>query len=452
MRSRLTLEERITAGVWGQDWRDTERELMEIWLSQPETFESLIEPRDVAHVPYAGDLANVKRFAERWRADRAFREALPADPYGVAARYGLPCDPEELRFLWDEAFAASRDGDWIAPLVVQRYHLFTREKLLHREKLRAVECVPSDERHRRWRARQIKRTLAHLGPRHHDGIIHAPFAIELSDGCSVGCWFCGVSAGRKRGDFLYTPDNARLWRDVLAVLRRAVGPAAASGFCYWATDPLDNPDYERAAFTAEELLHCEIVSQNPEAVHIQGNAGRARGSERLARTARGHGLGAIDWRQVPGTIACVSGFLLNMVERRVRLVTPCPASDRWPDGYWVLDDARFGDADDLERLIDRMMDRAMPVSLGPGEAARFRPDLTFRPIEAGFELVGVGATSRLEGAPIVQEIGRAVAAGDHTVGEILGELAARDGRAPDSARRLLDQIFEGGFLDEEPRG
>ncbi len=508
MRSRLTLEERITAGVWGQDWRDTERELMEIWLSQPETFESLIEPRDVAHVPYAGDLANVKRFAERWRADRAFREALPADPYGVAARYGLPCDPEELRFLWDEAFAASRDGDWIAPLVVQRYHLFTREKLLHREKLRAVECVPSDERHRRWRARQIKRTLAHLGPRHHDGIIHAPFAIELSDGCSVGCWFCGVSAGRKRGDFLYTPDNARLWRDVLAVLRRAVGPAAASGFCYWATDPLDNPDYERfaldvaeicgrfpqtttaqplkdaertrallalsvahgctinrfsiltlrafdavmAAFTAEELLHCEIVSQNPEAVHIQGNAGRARGSERLARTARGHGLGAIDWRQVPGTIACVSGFLLNMVERRVRLITPCPASDRWPDGYWVLDDARFGDADDLERLIDRMMDRAMPVSLGPGEAARFRPDLTFRPIEAGFELVGVGATSRLEGAPIVQEMGRAVAAGDHTVGEILGELAARDGRAPDSARRLLDQIFEGGFLDEEPRG
>src|SRR5205814_8046857 len=65
--------------------------------------------------------------------------------------------------------------------------------------------------------------------------------------------FCGVSAGRKGADFLYTPDNARLWRDVLAVLRRVVGPAAATGFCYWATDPLDNPDYERFALDVAEI-------------------------------------------------------------------------------------------------------------------------------------------------------------------------------------------------------
>src|SRR5258707_12825083 len=67
VRSRLTLEERITAGVWGQDWRDTERELMGIWLSPPATFESLIQPRDVAPGPYAGDLAHVHRFAEARR-------------------------------------------------------------------------------------------------------------------------------------------------------------------------------------------------------------------------------------------------------------------------------------------------------------------------------------------------------------------------------------------------
>ncbi len=502
------LDERTTPGAWGKDWRDTERELTEIWLSQPDAFQSLIEPREAADVPYASDVAHVKRFAERWRADRAFREALPADPYGVAARYALRADPDELRCLWDETFAAGRGERWIAPLVVQRYRLFAREKLLHREKLRAVDCVPSDERHRRWRERQVRRTLGHLGARQHDGIIHAPFAIELSDGCTVGCWFCGVSAGRKRGDFLYTDDNGRLWRDVLRVLRAAVGPSAATGFCYWATDPLDNPAYERfavdfaeicgrfpqtttaqpladvartrallalsiahgctinrfstltlrafdgvmAAFTPEELLHCEIVSQNPEAVHIQGNAGRARGSARLGRLARAHGLETDEWQRIPGTIACVSGFLLNMVERRVRLITPCPSSDRWRDGYWVLADRRFTGADDLAKVIDGMMADAMPSAARDTDAARFRPDLRFRPLEGGFELAGFGATTRFEGPPRMRELGAAIAAGDRTVGGLVAELAERYGRPAESTRRLVAQLFDGGCLDEEPRG
>ncbi len=492
----------------GIDWGRSEAELEAIFREHPDLFRPMIEPLAAREAPYAAELAAVKRFGERWRADRAFREALPGDPAAAATRFGLETDPEELRALWDMEYGQAQAADWRPPLAVQRYRLFVREKLLHRERLRTVECAPADPRHRAWRQRQINRSFGHLGPRAHDGIVHAPFAIELSLGCSVGCWFCGVSADRKKADFLYTPDNARLWRRVLEALRRPLGPAAATGFCYWATDPLDNPDYEKLctdmadicgrfpqtttaqpqkdpartrallrlsedrgctinrfsvltlkqfdrvmeAFTAEELLHCEIVAQNAEASHIQGNAGRARGALRLTQRAREHGLVDDGWQQVPGTIACVSGWLLNMVERRVRLITPCPSSDRWPDGYWVLGDRRFRDGEELEDLLESMMERHMPMSLRASDPARFRPDLTVTSDDDAIRAAGCGATTTVTGVPHLRELGEALSAGGLTVGELVVAHEDRYGRPAERTMHALNEIFDAGVLDEEPRG
>jgi radical SAM family RiPP maturation amino acid epimerase len=507
LRSPEVTDGWVTPGIAGNDWRRTERELAEIWRTHPQHFQSVVEPVAARRVAYASELAHVKRFGERWRADRAFREALPDDPRGAAARYRLPTDAEEMRCLWDGDFAASREPGWEAPLAVQRHRLFGREKLLHREKLRSVECVPAEPRWRAWRARQINRAFGHLGPRAHDGIIHAPFAIELSDGCSVGCWFCGVSAERKRGDFPYTPENAGLWRDVLGVLRDLAGAsAAATGFCYWATDPLDNPDYERfcvdvaeicgrfpqtttaqphkdfertrrllrlsvehgctinrfsvltlrifdaimEAFSAEELLHCEIVSQNPEAVHVQSNAGRALGSPRLGRLARDHGVDPIELSRVPGTIACVSGFLLNMVRRTVRLITPCPSDARWPDGYWTYEEARFEDAASLRTLLEGMIERHMRATLRAGDRGRFRADLRYDPAADGFRLHAFGATTTVTGGPELRALGDALAGGDRTVGEIAVALEDALDRPAPTTMGTLNRIFDDGVLDEEP--
>ena len=60
----------------------------------------------------------------------------------------------------------------------------------------------------------------------------------------MGCWFCGLDAPGLTGVFTYTAEGAALWRDVLHVLRDLCGEAAQLGFCYWATDPPDNPEYE----------------------------------------------------------------------------------------------------------------------------------------------------------------------------------------------------------------
>src|SRR5689334_13149103 len=83
------------------DWQRMEAELLGVLREYPDRFRPMIEPVPARESPYAGELAAVKRFGERWRADRAFREALPKDPVNVARQYGLEADPIMLRSLWD---------------------------------------------------------------------------------------------------------------------------------------------------------------------------------------------------------------------------------------------------------------------------------------------------------------------------------------------------------------
>jgi radical SAM family RiPP maturation amino acid epimerase len=484
-----------------------ERTLETAFQRHPEYLRPLLDARAAAGVPWAVGVAKTKRLLERWMVDTEFRRALAADPAAAVARWALDVDPEELRFLWDEEFHKRMLGraEWTAPQPAQQYRAWMGEKVLFRERLRRELCVPHDPRHRAWRQRQVDRCLGHLGPSAHENIIHAPFAIELSEGCSVGCWFCGVSAERKKTDFLYTEDNRRLWREVLTVLRRTVGPAAANGFLYWATDPLDNPDYEKLAldfahicgkfpqtttaqpqkdpervrallrlsaehgcdinrfsilslaifekvmqaFTAEELLHCELVVQNREATTIQSNSGRARGAAQLARRAEAKELDP-GWREAPGTIACVSGFLMNMVRKSVRLVTPCPSSDAWPNGYWVLEEGHFTDGEDLAVLLDGMMERHMRVTLRAGDRARLRPDLEVAPTADGVALRAFGSIVTLSDLPYIHPVIDALAAGDQTAGEIVVGLEDRLGWPAEEIMSFLNGLFDQGLLDEEP--
>jgi radical SAM family RiPP maturation amino acid epimerase len=489
------------------DWRHSEKELNTIFAQDPR-FHSIIDPKSADSVPYRSELAQTKRFEERLRCDRVFRERLAADPVATVKAYGLEVDAEALRPFWDDDVARNmaEDPTFVPALPALRHRLFAREKLLHREKTRAVECMPSDERHRSWRERQIKRCLGELGPALYRGIVHAPFAIELSDGCSVGCWFCAVSAEKKKSDFLYTAENGVLWREILQILRSKIGPAAGTGFCYWATDPLDNPDYERFctdfaeicgrfpqtttaqphkdpervrallslsqdlgctinrfsiltlrifdrimdAFSAEELLHCELVPQNPEAVMLQSEAGRAYKSSRLDKRKEMSGWAA-DAEAQPGTIACISGFLINMVTRKVRLISPCAANERWPDGYWVIDEGSFTDALSFEQLIEQMMADHMRTSIRTVDSARLRKDVELEMLDDGFAVQSWGSRTAFRGPAYLGELGRLLKAGGGNAGDLALQLEKRLGLPLHMGLYGLNELFDAGVLDEEPK-
>ena len=151
--------------------------------------------------------------------------------------YRLGLNPALIRPLWDHNYHTdpTNKGRPEHP-VVAAYRAHYNWKSAWRDRIKE-ECAPDDHRFRTWRQRQIARNTMENGP-YDAGIIHAPFAIELTDGCSVGCWFCGVGATKYVQAWAYTSENAALWKGVLRALGHKVGAAARWGFCYWATDPL----------------------------------------------------------------------------------------------------------------------------------------------------------------------------------------------------------------------
>ena len=353
----------------------------------------------------------------------------------------------------------------------------------------------------------MNRARAQLGTSRHEGIVHAPFVVELSDGCTVGCWFCGVSALNHEDDFQYTAENKELWRDVLQAMQERLGEAAATGFCYWATDPLDNPDYEhfmmdfkeicghwpqtttsqpqkdiertRALlklataqdagiqrfsilnrkilktvmknFTPEELLHTELVLQNKEANSIQSNSGKARGSKVLEKRASSQAPETVvGWSEAPGTISCVSGFLINMCTKSVRLVTPTPCDERWPKGHWICEEGFFTDGPSFRALIDGMTERHMKLTVAAGDLVRFRRDLRVEILENGFVGHSYGEKMTFENSPHGKAIAEALVAGNQTAGEIAIKLEDTGVRSAIEVFEFINELFDAGLLDEEP--
>jgi radical SAM family RiPP maturation amino acid epimerase len=445
------------------------------------------------------EAARIKRFVERLQGDSEFRQSLPSAPEETIARYNLQVSADEVRPAWDKEYVQRH-----APNIPLSPALVSYQKLCQQmdewaetwDVAGRSKCIE----YRTWRERQIARCSSELGPSYNKSIPHAAMTFELSKGCSVGCWFCAISAPRLSDHFYYTRDNARLWQDVLDVLSDIYGPAAAAGFCYWATDPMDNPDYEHfcrdfhattgnfpqtttalplkdparmrrllkescekgcrvnrfslltrkmldrvhAEYTAEELTYTRFVFQMPDGALSKSRSGRA--AERLAtQTDRYRDYLFMDG----GTIACVSGLLFNMVERSVRLISPCNTSERWPLGYRVYDEGSFCTGDELHEILVRWIHDHMPVAVQPDEIVRFRRDLRYEEIDEGFRLSTRYHARKYTSDPYVKHIGRLIQMGNKTA-EVIASSCLWFGVTRSEVFDFLNMMFRNGVLDEEP--
>jgi radical SAM family RiPP maturation amino acid epimerase len=356
---------------------------------------------------------------------------------------------------------------------------------------------PCDPRFAAWRERQIARCDLSFHPRFAETIPHIPFAIELSKGCSVGCWFCGVSAPKLDGHYVYSEQNAAAFRAMLQALAHVTGRAAGEkGILYFATDPLDHPDYERFCgdFTNEfgafprttTALGLKRLPRTRELIRLSGrhshprmrfsilttkmldryrselsaseltnvcfavvNKGSFQGTSYAGRARERPAPSMSPSQGLATSISCLSGFRINLVDRTVRLLSPCPSTEQWPDGYFVYDEGTYADADDFASLLERMIERNMPESPPPESRVSFSSDLAYRPVAGGFELSGEARTRKFTAGGELGAIADLISSGRYGVPHIMAQMAARCGVAPVATQALIDEAFRAGALSFE---
>lgn len=357
-------------------------------------------------------VAWIKRFMEYESLFPGFAQEVQMGGNETLKKYGIPLDVSEIGFKQRTPQDMNHMESARPGTVSDDYADFMNHKFAMLDVLRA-ECEPSNETFRKWRNRQIGRCNMQLGPKV-TALIHAPVVFELADGCSVGCEFCGLNAGRLKSVFRHTDENAELFTDVLKICKEVVGDAAGCGTLYFASEPLDNPDYELfmndyasvfdripqittatvlkhkeqmhellkalaedrrqiyrfsvlsldhakeifAEFTPEELVLVELLPQFEEAPSNSFiNAGR--------NADRNDEYG--------DTISCVSGFIINMARKQIRISTPTWASKEHPTGEYLLYESDFTDKDSFREALTTGIKTCMSNILGPKEELRVRP-------------------------------------------------------------------------------
>jgi radical SAM family RiPP maturation amino acid epimerase len=385
---------------------------------------------------------------------------------------------------------------------------FRRARMGMAQKRMVLTTPTASPAYTAWRSRRIAAVRNELGTYGWD-IDHPCHAVELAVGCSVGCGFCAFDAGKLQTLFDYdAPGNRELLRGVARGMVRVLGWPSAHGMLYWSTEPADNPAYVRIledwqditsatlctataradadwvaalqgfytrsnapwprisvlsrnimrklhrTFTPRQMRDTSLLMQQSDAEFMREKVpgGRAKMLQRLIESDDLRRINPDDdatGLDIPqGSIACISGPLVNMVNRTIRLISPCYTSAEHPYGYRVYDQIAFDGPEDFAAKLALMVERSMVKEPYAEMPVKWRDDLKFTPREDGFTLQSRTVQRDFRKGAAHQAVGALVAAGQHSWGNIVEALADDPEVGPFAALAVLGALFDRGYLCE----
>lgn len=393
------------------------------------------------------EYSTFKRCMEWYCCDPQFREKADRSPETAIQELGyagnLDCEAAFRAIRWiilkEGDSRDSRDNPYIKEFCEKQRGLLQNKNQKYGKKAYASEKLYAYEQQALTRCGMENRLF-----KQNVFIRFYPFAFELSSGCSVQCPFCGLLAKKHESDFLYNDENIRLFRDIVSIAYRYAGPVLGASLLYFATEPMDNPDYEKflrefreitgeipqtttaladkhpqrisrlmdeigdaslkkeaalrisirslaqfkkiaAQYEAQKLADVELISNNPESLTGYSDSGRAREKSTLFPQKS-----KLDY-----SICCISGMKVNMVERSVEFIEPEIPDEVYPKGYQIKDHRHFDTAEEFERIVrdfdesyvHSRMPRNLPLCFNKNTAVETEPlRFIFRGDACGYQI------------------------------------------------------------------
>ena len=444
--------------------------------------------------------AAFKRCVEYFEADPAFRAAFLADGRKAIADLGFGGLPEPdaaaeaVRQVCIEEIGGPEDRASISNPYLQAFDdaaETVRETVQNRHaesSFRNRELYVYANRVRN-RCRMENATL-----RRQENVHYYPLCFELGYGCRVQCSFCGLAAPRFEENFRYTEENRSLWRELLKGLRERLGPIAATSACYYATEPFDNPDYERflgdfeeimgalpqtttavadteagrvkaflsrvgeerlrreaavrfsvrslsqfrrimALYSPEELQDVELLLNNPESLGRYSDSGRTLLSERIPEEKR-----------CRYSISCVAGLRVNLARRTLCFVEPMVPDQQYPTGVRTRAEARFDAAAGFFREADRMYAEYAAGFLRPERKITQNPNIRTQTEGSMIRFCGDGISYRISRGYVLERALERLSEGTS-----FAKLREALGLLPETAEELyehLNALYMRGYLIE----
>ncbi len=459
-------------------------------------------------------IGKAKRFAELLALIPGMKEQIDNNPEEVKKKYGLEgVDFEDLKLQFynenkldfEKMLQRSDALDQISEINF-RYRQYCENKWDLRNRMRKSLCIPTHEKLKKWRQIQMARGNGSMGGTN-EAFIHNILNFEMSVGCSVGCPFCGVGAMKLQKVFFHTEENQKLFIDVLNVCKELFGDAAGRGTLYLASEPLDNPDYEKFEddffeifkripqittavpnrnpertrklvaelyeknslihrfsirsleeaelafknFTPKELASVELLPQFEEApgFHAFSTAGGQR--QHLIEKE-----GSVEQMELdmdeddPGSICCVDGFVVNFCEKSIKVITPCRADMHYPDGVAGSGKVYFTDAEDFRDKITGLIDDYMVISVPSDVKLKIYPYFKMIETEDGHMLESIHGGYRIpiekSGLSGMKRTVELLMEGKYTKEEIVNIVVDEMDVAPERVFWDITQLYRAGAI------